>query len=190
MATATDVVAPYWQMFEPPMIDKSTIEFEYVEYQQRDANQVDKADGGQYTIETRDMDAYLLPYKEVLEVRGRLTKADGSGDHTDEEIMLTNGGWSLFRSGKYEMNNNTAEDMNEFLLQASTTINLLSYSDDYGRSRATNMLWYKDTGTAGASSRKYTDVSVAAVIPDNTWTSDAHTTRTEFRKGEFLKQWL
>ena len=46
MATATDVVAPYWQVFEPPMIDKSTTEFEYVEYQQRDANQIDKADGG------------------------------------------------------------------------------------------------------------------------------------------------
>ena len=60
MATATDVVAPYWQVFEPPMIDKSTTEFEYVEYQQRDANQMDKSDGGQYTIETRDMDAYLL----------------------------------------------------------------------------------------------------------------------------------
>ena len=78
MATATDVVAPYWQVFEPPMIDKSTAEFEYVEYQQHDANQMDKPDGGQYTIETRDMDEYLLPHKAVLEVRGRLTKADGS----------------------------------------------------------------------------------------------------------------
>ena len=63
MATATDVVAPYWQVFEPPMINQSTTEFEYVEYQQRDANQMDKPDGGQYTIETRDMDAYLLQKK-------------------------------------------------------------------------------------------------------------------------------
>lgn len=120
MATATDVVAPYWQVFEPPMIDKSTTEFEYVEYQQRDANQMDKADGGQYTIETRDMDAYLLPHKAVLEVRGRLTKADGSGDYTDQEITLTNGGWSLFRSGKYEMNNHSVEEINEYLSQEST----------------------------------------------------------------------
>ena len=64
------------------------------------------------------------------------------------------------------MNNDTVEEINEYLPQASTIINLLSYSDDYGRSSATNMLWYKDTGTAGASSRKYTDVSVAAVMPD------------------------
>ena len=41
MATATDVVAPYWQVFEPPMIDNSTTKFEYVEYQHRDANQME-----------------------------------------------------------------------------------------------------------------------------------------------------
>ena len=48
----------------------------------------------------------------------------------------------MFRSGKNEMNNNTVEEINEFLPQASTLINLLSYSEDYGRSSATNMLWY------------------------------------------------
>ena len=32
MATATDVVAPYWQVFEPSMIDKTTTEFECVEH--------------------------------------------------------------------------------------------------------------------------------------------------------------
>ena len=78
---------------------------------------MDKADGGQNTIETQDIDAYLLPHKAVLEVRGRLTKADGSGDYTDQEITLTNGGWSLFRSGKYEMNNHTVEEINEFYLK-------------------------------------------------------------------------
>ena len=60
---------------------------------------------------------YLLPHKAVLEVRGRLTKADGSGDYVAQEIMLTNGGRSLFRSGKYEMNNNTVEEINEFYLE-------------------------------------------------------------------------
>ena len=53
------------------------------------------------------------------------------------------------------MNKNTVEGINKFLPQASTIMNWLSYSDDYGRSSAANMLWYKDTGTAGASSGKY-----------------------------------
>ena len=109
------------------------------------------------------MDAYLLPHKAVLKVRGRLTKADGSGDYTAQEITLTNGGTSLFWSGKYEMNNHTVEEINEFLPQASTIMNLLSYSKDYGRSSATNMLCYKDTGTAGASSAKY--ITGAELVP-------------------------
>ena len=46
MATATDVLAPYWQVFEPPMSDKSTTEFEYVEYQQRDATRWTKLMAG------------------------------------------------------------------------------------------------------------------------------------------------
>ena len=115
MGTASDVVAPYWQVFEQPMIDKITTEFECVEYQQRDANPMD---GGQYMIETRDMDAQLLPRKGILEVRGRLTKADGSGDYVAQEKPLTNGGWSLFRSGKYEMNKNTVELMSFCIKQA------------------------------------------------------------------------
>ena len=79
------------------------------------------------------------------------------------------------------MNNNTVQEINEFLPQASTIINLLSYSVHYGRSSATNMLWYKDTGTAGADSGKYRSAFPAAQIADAIWNSGDHTTRSEFR---------
>lgn len=181
MATLSDVVAPHWHIFDAPMIDRSTTEYEYVEYQQRDANQMNLPDGGQYTIETRDMDAYLLPHKAVLEVRGRLVVAATNADYAAQEITLTNGGWSLFRSATYEMNNHTVEEINNYLPQASAITNLLAYSDDYGRSSATNMLWYKDTGTAGASSGKYRSQYDAAVVADGTWAAAAHTSRDEFR---------
>ena len=42
------------------------------------------------------------------------------------------------------------------------------------------MLWYKDTGTAGASSGKYRSAFPAAQIADATWTSTDHTTRADF----------
>ena len=87
MATAADVVAPYWQVFEPPMIDKSTTEFEYVEYQQRGANQMDKPDGGQYTIATRVMDAYLSPHKAdawSIDQGGWPWRLCRSGNHIDK----------------------------------------------------------------------------------------------------------
>ena len=79
------------------------------------------------------------------------------------------------------MNNNTVQEINEFLPQASTIINLLSYSVHYGRSSATNMLWYKDTGTASADSGKYRSAFPAAQIADVTWTSGDHTTTAEFK---------
>ena len=81
------------------------------------------------------------------------------------------------------MNNHTVEEINEFLPQASTIMNLLSYRDDYGRSSATNMLWSKATATAGASSGKYRSAFPAAEIADATWTSGDQTTRAEFRAG-------
>ncbi len=182
----SEVVAPYWNVFDPPMIDDSTVEYEYVEYQQRDANQMNKPDGGIYNIETKDMDAYLLPHKAMLEIRGRLVVAATDADYVAQEVSLTNGGWSLFKSAKYEINNNTVEEISNYLPQASTIMNLLSYSDDYGRSSATNMLWYKDTGMAGASSPRYTAAFPAAVIADNTWAAEAHTTRPEFRAAMAL----
>ena len=58
--------------------------------------------GGQYTIETRDMDTYLLPHKAVLEGRGRLTKADGSDDYTAQEITLTKWRLELVSVGKVQ----------------------------------------------------------------------------------------
>ena len=51
------------------------------------------------TRSKHDMDAYLLPHKAVLEVRGQLTKADGSGVFVAQEITFTNRGWSFFGRG-------------------------------------------------------------------------------------------
>ena len=53
---------------------------------------MDKPDGRQYTIETQDMNEYLLPHRAVLEVCGRLTKVDDSGDYAAKEVTLTNEG--------------------------------------------------------------------------------------------------
>ena len=43
------------------------------------------------------------------------------------------------------------------------------------------MLWYYDTGTAGASSSKYRSTYDAAVVADGTWAAAGHTTRDEFQ---------
>ena len=147
MAT-NKVVSPYLQVFEPPDEDDSITEFEYVEYLPNDSSYMDKA--GSHLIETRDLDEYLLPHKAVLEVRGRLVKEDGTNYANTAAITLTNNGWSLFRSLQYQIDNKIVEVVDQYLPQASTIINLVQYSDDYSRSTANNMFWYRDTSTGAA----------------------------------------
>jgi len=58
------------QISEKSLIDNSVTEFEYVEYLPRDSNNMNK--DGQQTIETKDIDVFLLPHKAFLEIRGKL----------------------------------------------------------------------------------------------------------------------
>ena len=55
----------------------------------------------------------------------------------------------MFQTAQYQLNNQTIENINLYLPQASTILNLVSFSDDYSKSTAFNMLWYKNIGTGG-----------------------------------------
>src|SRR5258706_968913 len=125
------VISNYLQLFEEPVVDDSTSEFEYVEYVTRDAD-VNK--DGQRILETQDLDQYLLPHKSFLEIRGKLQTSANANYGVNHQISLVNNGWSLFQSAQYQVNNNTIEDINLYLPQASTIMNLVMYSDDYSRS--------------------------------------------------------
>ena len=156
------IISQYLQIFQEPIIDDSMTEFEYVEYVTRDSD-INK--DGQRILETQDLDQYLLPHKSYLEVRGRLKKDDGSNYAATDQITLVNNGWSLFQSAQYQINNQTIEDINMYLPQASTILNLAMFSDDYARSTSTNMLWYKDTGTGVANSVEFSVLTTAGDIP-------------------------
>ena len=149
----TKVVSPYWRVFESPDEDDSITEFEYIEYLPNDSSNMDK--DGDHTIETRDLDKYLLPHKAVLEVRGRLVKEDGINYADTDAITLTNNGWSLFRSLQYQIDNKVVEGVNQYLPQASTIMNLVQFSDDYSRSTATNMFCNRDTSTGAADINEF-----------------------------------
>ena len=122
---------------------------------------------GDHTIKTRDLDEYLLPHKAVLEVRGRLVKEDGTNYANTDAITITNNGWSLFRSLQYEIDNKIVEDVDQYLPQASTIMNLVQFSDDYSRSTATNMFWYRDTSTGAADLNEFGAAGVALLPADD-----------------------
>ncbi|RDD38198.1 hypothetical protein TrispH2_009828 [Trichoplax sp. H2] len=74
-------------------------------------------------------------------------KDNRSSYNAADAITLVNDGLSLFISAQYQINNHTVEEIIDWLPYASTILNLVLYSDDYSKSIATNMLWYRDTAT-------------------------------------------
>ena len=141
----TEVTNPYLQINESNLIDNSITEFEYVEYLSRDSNNMNK--DGPHIFETKDEDVFLLSLKAFLEIRGKLqTNADANYNNYDV-ISLVNNGWSFFQTAQYQLNNQTIKNINLYLPQASTILNLVSFRNDYSKSTASYMLWYKDTGT-------------------------------------------
>ena len=143
-------------MFEDPIEDISITDFEYTKYFPNNSSNMNK--DGERKIETRDMDEYLLPHKAMLEVRGRLVKeTDDTKYAATDAITTVNNGWSLFRSIQYYIDVHLVEDVNLYLPQASTIMNLVQFSDNYNRSTATNMFWYCDTAKGGADPNEFAD---------------------------------
>lgn len=162
---------PMFNLFEPPMRDDSVTEYDYVEYQPRDAD-MDK--DGQIIIETKDLDSYLYPHNAVLEVRGRLVKASNDSNYAaTDQVALVNNGWSLFKTLEYKVNDKLIESIADHAPIASTIMNLVQFSDDYSRSSASNQFWYRDTGTGAADAAEY--VAGATVLPAGTVGDNAQT---------------
>ena len=153
---------PYFDIFGKVDRDDSMTEFEYIEYLPRDSNNMNK--DGQHIVETKDLDEYLLPHKSLIEVRGRLVKNDGTDYNPEDDIALVNNGWSLFKTVEYQLDNHSVERIDNYAPTASTILNLVQFSDDYGRSTATNMLWYRDTGNGSADASKF--IGADTLLPD------------------------
>jgi len=106
---------------------------------------------GQHIIETKDENVFLLPRKAFLEIRRKLQTNADVNYNINDAISLVNNGCSLFQIAQYQLNNQTIDNISLYLPQASTIMNLVSFSADYSRLTASNMLWFKDTGTGNVS---------------------------------------
>src|SRR5882757_1352746 len=175
------MISQYLQLIEEPVIDDSMTRFEYTEYQDRDSNNINKQ--GQRVLETKDMDAYLLPHKAFLEVRGRLQTNALANYAVGDAVTLVNNGWSLFESAQYQVNNQTVEDISLHLPQTSTIMNLIIFSDDYSRSTATNMFWFRDTGNGSADQNEF--VGTATLLPVAAVANDGNVTGASSRGINF-----
>ena len=84
-----------------------------------------------------------LAINSYLSAKVKITRLDGTNMRNDDEATLTNNGFNLFRNAEYITNGKCIESTD---CVSITTIvkNLLEFSDDYSRSAATDMFWYKD----------------------------------------------
>ena len=60
-----------------------------------------------------------------------------------------------FQSIQYQISGHIVEHLNQYLTQASTIMNLVQVSDDYGKSTATNLSWYCDTSDGDAEVKEF-----------------------------------
>ena len=86
---------------------------------------------------------------------GRLTKEDGAAYANADAVSLTNNGiMYLFSNISYRLSNQEIESVHH-TGQATTTLGLLKYSDDFSKAQGLNQLWQKDTaGTAVIADNK------------------------------------
>ena len=95
------------------------------------------------TIETHDI--FTHPSKSYLIIEGELRKNDNNRYANDDPVALTNNGiMYLFKRIRYELSGQEIENVRN-VGQATAMLGLLTYPDDFSKSKGLNQLWYKDT---------------------------------------------
>jgi len=138
---ATEIESPYWNIFDSPLENNSTESYEYVEY--REINVEVKA-LKKYKIPAKDLNVWIHPHNSYLHLKGKILKSDGTNLEINDMTTLSNNGFNLFSSAKYRIGDKEIESI-DYVGIGTTVLNLVEFSDDYAKSAASNMFWYRDT---------------------------------------------
>jgi len=146
---------PFYGITDPPLVNDSTVEYEYVELKEKNVTVKDLT---KYEIATHNSEMWIHPRNSFLHVRGRILKDDGNAMGANDNATLTNNGFNLFQRAKYFVEDKEIEDIENVGI-ATSVLNLVEFSDDYARSAAQNMWWYKDTADSTSYSRLLYDAA-------------------------------
>jgi len=101
-----------------------------------------------FRISLKDQSTYTNLSDAYLQIRGIIKTSTGNNFSNNKTITFRKGISSLFSRAVLRINNQIVETvLNNHDGQAIK--GLLHFSEDYSRSTASNMLWYKDTGDLG-----------------------------------------
>ena len=129
---------------DPILIDDSIARYEDVMYGPKVGTNLNST-GNEITFNIETQDIFTHPSKSYLIIEGELKKNDNNCYANDDPIALTNNGvMHLFKRIAYELGGKEIEGVRN-VGQATTMLGLLTYPDDFSKSKGLNQLWYKDT---------------------------------------------
>jgi hypothetical protein len=136
------------------MYDNSIESYHYFDYTPQSQQNLDTR-GSPIVIDIHSNDAYILPCKSYLIIKGNLVKSDNNVyDANDQITMVNNAMMYLFSNIRFAIGGNDMEMISN-PGQTTSMIGYLSQPDDYSTSAGLKSCWCKDT-TNDADSAEFT----------------------------------
>ena len=102
------VVAPYWEIFEKPIVNDSTTKYEYTEIRE---NNVNVSQQSNHNFILKDVESLILPSDSYLYTKENITRLDGTNIRNNDKASLTNKGFNLFTNFEYIINGKCMESI-------------------------------------------------------------------------------
>lgn len=142
MSETQEIQRPYFDIFEPVVMDKSCNWLQWRDYRDINANYSD--DNEDFRIEVNDRDLFFLPHKSYLEFQFQLLKTDGTAFNAPDNVSLQNNATGIMRRYEFNLDDQVVDSVDDADI-CNTVQSLVYYSDGYSSSIGQQQLWYPDT---------------------------------------------
>ena len=161
MAAELETADNVLDILDPIIVDNSIESFDYYDYAPQSQYNLNTI-GSTIQIDINANDAYTIPSRSYLIIKGQLIRSDTDGVYNaDDQITLINNAMMyLFSEIKYSIGTTEIERLSS-PGQTSSILGYLSLPDDYSTSAGLKSCWSKDT-TIHADSNKYNRSPAAA----------------------------
>ena len=146
--------ADIYQWPEAVLIDETTEEYEYFEYSP-DSETLESLNGiREIRFNIDALSTFIHPSKSFLYFEGQILRSDNitfnanvaRNAGVDHNVTLANDGiMHLFSEMKYSINGQPIEDILNPAI-SSVMLGMLSYPDDFSKSKGLMQCWFKDDG--------------------------------------------
>jgi hypothetical protein len=160
MTTEIETSDNVLDILDQVVVDNSIESFQYYDYTPQSQQNLD-VPGNAILMELNANDAYTIPSRSYLIIKGQLLRADNNNayDPNDQVSLINNAMMYLFSEIKYSIATTDIERISS-PGQTSSILGYLSLPDDYSTSAGLKSCWSKDT-TNSANSSEF-NASVAA----------------------------